>query len=108
MCIYSMIADGWRTPPFGESISYPTIGTAVLTATPIGNPNVLPDIFKPSYMPLHLITPEIAKKMLQCLKLLDEIDKETGARDCKLNEQEKKQFTENLHKIAGKLCRCEE
>lgn len=69
-------------------------------------PNALPDIFKPSHIPLSKITPEIAAKMLTILELLDEVDTAVGAKDCLLNAAEKKQFVENLRKIAGKKCPC--
>ena len=116
MCVYSMMADGWMFPKtpkeFGPNpITTPAIpmpGMYPVTPAPVAPapevPNAIPEFFKPSYIPLHKITPALASKMLKVLKLVDEIDKEVGSKDCLLNAAEKKQFVENLRKIAGEPC----
>lgn len=116
MCVYSMMADGWMTPkspgdfgptyPVTPSIPFPTYPAPIAPPKKAeeATPNALPDFYKPSYIPLHKITPALASKMLKVLKLVDEIDKEVGSKDCLLNAAEKKQFTDNLRAIAGEKC----
>jgi hypothetical protein len=82
MCVYSIITNSW-----GKIHNSPT----QLPSWPSSLP---PDMFRPQQIPLHKLTPAIAAKMF-------------GAADCLLNEKEKKQFVDNLRRIAGKPCECD-
>lgn len=99
MCTYSMIARDWMNPFSPNHIPVPPWKPAPL------NPYILP---LPSIPPLPTVqvTPDIANKMLEILKKVDELDKKLGRLDCKLDVAEKKQYVKALRKVAGKKCPC--
>lgn len=73
MCAVSMVMGGW-TDPIG-----------------------------PNYIPLPTIQQDtdLAKKMLEIIKKLDEIDRKVGAKDCSLENEYKEKYIKLLEKIAN-------
>lgn len=78
MCTYSLVVDDWMNPR---------------------SPNNIPD-FSPFKQLPALITPDIAKQMLEVLRRLDALDKRLGLHECKLNELEKSKIVKKLKRRA--------
>lgn len=101
MCSYSMIANDWMNP---NSPNYtPVPGWPQKQQNPFDG--ILPVTITTTP---PVVTPDIAKQMLEILQRLDALDKKLGRLDCILNEVEKTNYVNALRKIADVGCDCGE
>lgn len=120
MCTYSAVMHDWMNPLGPNYIPLPGIwppgAPKELLPNPFIWPNTVPAIppltipYDPklnTFTPITIdVTPEIAKEMLEILKRVDALDKKLGMKDCRVDENLKKVYTNGLRKIANKGCAC--
>jgi hypothetical protein len=103
MCTYSMIAKDWMNPHSPNHIPLPN---SPWYPTPPTFPPFAPLPVYPS-IPAPVVTPDLAKQMLDILKKVDELDKKLGRLDCLLDADAKKAYVKALRTIAKqKKCPC--